>query len=230
MDAATAEQLRPKALASAVLDWLSLLGLRELPGALVGHSMCGLGLSSLAPAQVGPRMARIAVTPAFMEVVPWPRFLMRLGAILMALAARSRPVRWLMGRLLSLEGFSAPGVSREDRLMMARNVAGGPLQMLTMLAYSILTARLPPQALRGVELVFGERDPMQPRKAQERAVVLFGGDRDRVHRMASGGHFPHMPFVDHPEWSARNQDELVRIIGACLLASTEGAVASTLAI
>ncbi|MGZ3426967.1 MAG: hypothetical protein ACXVCV_09985, partial [Polyangia bacterium] len=86
------------------------------------------------------------------------------------------------------------------------------------------------QALRGVELVFGERDPMQPRKAQERAVVLFGGDRDRVHRMASGGHFPHMPFVDHPEWSARNQDELVRIIGACLLASTEGAVASTLAI
>ena len=48
--------------------------------------------------------------------------------------------------------------------------------------------------------------------------------------MASGGHFPHMPFVDHPEWSARNQDELVRLIGAVLLSSTEGAVASTLAV
>jgi len=39
-----------------------------------------------------------------------------------------------------------------------------------------------------------------------------------------------MPFRDHPEWTARNQDELVRIIGSVLLSSTEGGVASTLAI
>jgi hypothetical protein len=78
--------------------------------------------------------------------------------------------------------------------------------------------------------VFGDRDPMQPPKAQARALALFGGTPDRVHRMASGGHFPHMPFVDHPEWSARNQDELVRIIGSVLLSSSEGAVASTLAV
>jgi pimeloyl-ACP methyl ester carboxylesterase len=230
MDDAGAEQLRPKALGSAVLYWLSLLGLRDLPGALVGHSMSGLALSALAPAQVGDRLARVAITPAIMEVVPWPRFLMSIGAILLALAARSRVARALLVRLLSLESFSAPGVSREDRVMMARNVVGAPLGMLTLLARSILSAKLPPQSLRGVELVFGDKDPMQPPRAQERALVQFGGTLDRVHRMASGGHFPHLPFVDHPEWSARNQDELVRIIGAVLLSSAEGAVASTLAL
>ncbi|MCA1663087.1 MAG: hypothetical protein LC659_02230, partial [Myxococcales bacterium] len=33
LDAATVEQLRPKALGSAILYWLSLMGLRDLPGA-----------------------------------------------------------------------------------------------------------------------------------------------------------------------------------------------------
>jgi len=230
MPDAVARQLEPKALGSAILYWLSLIGLRDLPGALVGHSMCGLAISTLAPAQLGARMARIAITPAIMEVVPWPRFLMRMGWSLLLVAARSKLARALVGRLLSLQAFSAPGVSREDRLMMARNVVGAPMRTLAMLAHSILTAKLQPKSLRGVDLVFGEKDPMQPVKAQKRLLAEFGGDRDRVHRMGSGGHFPHMPFVDHPEWTARNQDELVRIIGSVLLSSTEGAVASTLAL
>jgi len=135
-----------------------------------------------------------------------------------------------VGRILGLQAFSAPGVSREDRLMMARNVVTAPMRTLALLAHNILSTRLSPASLRGVELVFGEKDPMQPPRAQKKLVAQFGGDRDRVHHMGSGGHFPHMPFVDHPEWTARNQDELVRIIGAVLLSSMEGAVASTLAI
>ena len=230
MDAATPAELRPKALASAILYWLSLIGLRDLPGALVGHSMSGLAISTLAPAQLGARLARIAITPAFMEVVPWARFMMRIGWSLLLLAARSKLARAIVGRLLSLQSFSAPGLSRPDRLMMARNVVGAPMRTLAMLAHEILTAKLSPTSLRGVELVFGEKDPMQPPKAQARLVAEFGGDRDRVHHMGSGGHFPHMPFDEHPEWTARNQDELVRIIGSVLLSSSEGAVASTLAI
>ncbi|HEX9100826.1 MAG TPA: alpha/beta fold hydrolase, partial [Polyangia bacterium] len=225
-----AKQLEPKSLGSAILYWLSLVGVRDFPGALVGHSMSGLNLAMLAPAQVGARLARVAVTPAFMEVVPWQRFMMRMGTLLLALGARSRLARWIVARLLSLQSFSAPTLTREDRLMMVRNIVASPMRTLAMLARSILTARLPPKALRGVELVFGAQDPMQPPRAQEKLVALFAGDRDRVHVMASGGHFPHMAFADHPEWSARNQDELVRIIGAVLLSSTEGAVASTLAV
>ncbi len=230
MPSPTAKQLEPKALGSATLYWLSLIGVRDLPGALVGHSMSGLNLTMLAPAQLGDRLARIAVTPAFMEVVPWQRFVMRMGSLLLALGARSGLARWLVGRLLSLQAFNAPGVSREDRLMMMRNVVAAPMRVLSMLARAILTARLPPTALRGIELVFGQQDPLQPTAAQQRLVTLFGGDRDRVHLMGSGGHFPHLKFADHPEWSARNQDELVRIIGAVLLSATEGAVVSTLAV
>ncbi|MCA1663088.1 MAG: hypothetical protein LC659_02235 [Myxococcales bacterium] len=106
---------------------------------------------------------------------------------------------------------------------MARNLLQVPMRML---ANATLSAKLQPTSLRGVELVFGDKDPMQPPKAQQRLVAEFGGDRDRVHRMGSGGHFPHIPFVDHPEWTARNRDELVRIIGAVLLSSSEGGVAS----
>jgi len=230
MPDATAKQMEPKALGSATLYWLSLIGLRDLPGALVGHSMSGLAISMLAPQQLGARLARIAVTPAFMEVVPWARFMMRLGWTLLLLAGRSKLARSVVGRLLSLQAFSAPGVSREDRLMMARNVVGAPMRTLALLASAILTAKLAATSLRGIELVFGEKDPMQPPRAQKKLLAQFGGDRDRVHRMASGGHFPHMPFVDHPESTARNQDELVRIIGAVLLSSSEGAVASTLAL
>ena len=109
-------------------------------------------------------------------------------------------------------------------------LAHPPMRTLALLARSILGAKLQANSLRGVELVFGEKDPMQPPRAQKKLIAQFGGDRDRVHRMGSGGHFPHMPFEDHPEWSARNQDELVRIIGSVLLSSSEGAVASTLAI
>jgi pimeloyl-ACP methyl ester carboxylesterase len=231
MNGAKPEQLRPKkALGAATLYWLSMLGLRDLPGALVGHSMSGLALSMLEPDQLGERMARIAITPAIMEVVPWPRFMMACGAMMLRLGARSRIARWVVARLLSLQAFNAPGVSREDSAIMTRNVLNAPMSILNHLARAILTAKLPPKALRGVDLVFGEKDPLQPRRAQEKLVAAFGGDRDRVHRMASGGHFPHLPFVDHPEWSARNQDELVRIIGSVLLSSVEGAVASTLAI
>ena len=230
MPDATPKQVEPKALASAILYWLSLVGLRDLPGALVGHSMSGLAISTLTPAQLGARLARVAVTPAFMEVVPWARFMMRMGWTLLVLAGRSKLARRLVGKLLGLQAFSAPGVSREDRLMMARNVVEAPMRTLALLARAILSAKLQANSLRGVELVFGEKDPMQPPRAQKKLLASFGGDRDRVHRMGSGGHFPHMPFVDHPEWSARNQDELVRIIGSVLLSSSEGAVASTLAI
>jgi serine/threonine-protein kinase len=228
--APTRAQLEPEPLGRAVLSWLSLLGLRDFPGVLVGHSMSGLALVALDSAELGARLQRIALTPAIMEVVPLQRAFGRVGATLLALGARNRLFRRLCGWISGSRIFAPPGLPTAELAAMKRAILDAPLAIIAVMLRNVLGARLRPTALRGVELVFGDRDPTHPRTAQDRAIREFGGDLDRVHRMGSGGHHPHLPVVDHPEHSARNQDELVRIIGSILLASTEGAVASTLAV
>ena len=228
--APTSAQLEPEPLGRAVLSWLSLIGLRDLPGVLVGHSMSGLAIVALDPAELGARLQRIALTPALMEVVPLQRTLARVGAALLALGARNRFFRRVCGWISGSPLFAPPGLPPEELAAMTRAVMAAPMATLAVMLRHVIGARMRPTALRGVEIVFGDRDPTHPRSAQDRALRLLGGDLDRVHRMGSGGHHPHLPVLDHPEWSARNQDELVRIIGSVLLSSTEGAVASTLAI
>jgi serine/threonine protein kinase len=225
----TRAQLRPDALGHAVLDWLSLVGLRELPGVLVAHSMSSLALLMVDQAAFGRRLTRITITPAVMELVPFQRWLARFVALLLALAARSRLMHWLCGWITALPS-SGPGLSREQLLTMKRELLRVPPAILSKIARGIADARLPAGALRGVEVVFGDRDPTHPHRVRDVAIARFDGSHDRMHRMASGGHYPHIASHEHPEWSARNQDELVRIIGSVLLSSVEGAVDSTLAL
>jgi hypothetical protein len=89
---------------------------------------------------------------------------------------------------------------------------------------------LPKNALKGVELIYGARDPVLPRAAAERAVAELGGSRDHAHLMASGGHNPHIKVTSDPEGSQRNQAELVQIIGAVLLSAVDASGSSTLAL
>jgi pimeloyl-ACP methyl ester carboxylesterase len=228
--APTREQLMPEPLADAVLAWLSLIGLRDLPGTLVGHSMSGLALVALDAKKLDARLQRIVLTPALMEVVPLQRFFGFIGAVLLAMGARNRLMRWVCQVITNARLFAPRGLLDEYIAASGRAVMAAPLGIISVMLRNVLNARMRPNALRGVETVFGDRDPTHPRSAQDRAIKLLGGDLDRVHRMGSGGHHPHLPVLDHPEWSARNQDELVRIIGSVLLSSTEGAVASTLAV
>ena len=226
-DPPRAEQLAPRALAEAVLAWLTLLGLRELPGVLVGHSMSSLALLTLDGAQLGERLVRITIAPAVLELVPLNRAVARFGATLLRWAARSRLMRRFAVWIATLR-FMAPGLGPVELASMRQQLLRVPAATLAMMVTGMADTRLPPHALRGVEVVFGARDPTYPKRVEKVAIDRFDGNADRVHHMASGAHYPHLPSVDHPEWSARNQDELVRIIGSVLLSCVDGPVASTL--
>jgi hypothetical protein len=52
-------------------------------------------------------------------------------------------------------------------------------------------------------------------------IAEVGIEPAMVHRLASGGHNPHASSETHPEWVARNRDDIVRIIDGMLITAAE---------
>jgi hypothetical protein len=169
------------------------------------------------------------LTPAIMEVVPVLTWWAGFGAFMLALGARIPLVRRFIAWFVS-QPFAAPGLTRDHLQHMKREMLRVPMAILSLMARFMVETRLRPEALDDVELIFGEKDPFSPLKAQNEAIRRFGGSFDRVHRMGSGGHYPHLLLKEHPEWAAHNQDEVVRLIGASLMASSQGGVPTTQAV
>jgi serine/threonine protein kinase len=230
LDAPTPEQLAPPSLSRMLMAWLGLIGLGDLPGVVVGHSMSGLGMITADRATMGDRLARIALTPAIFPLAPKVRFAWRVIALLIGWSARLGWLRRLLGWLMVQPNEVTPGLSREQRAAAGREFKRANPRQLAQIANGMIDAQLAPDSLHGVELVYGSRDPVLPRPVAERAVEVLGGSRDRAHLMASGGHVPHMWIDGDPEGSQRNLNELVAIIGAVLLSASEAVATSTLAI
>jgi pimeloyl-ACP methyl ester carboxylesterase len=57
------------------------------------------------------------------------------------------------------------------------------------------------------------------------AVAELGLGPAQVHHFPSGGHHPHLECRENPEWSARNLDQIVRIVDSMLI--TAGEVSTT---
>ena len=75
---------------------------------------------------------------------------------------------------------------------------------------------------RRVTLIYGVDDPLMKNEEVLRAAAeQLGLDSAHVHRMASGGHSPHLSLVMHPEWAARNIDEIGRIVQSMILTAHE---------
>jgi pimeloyl-ACP methyl ester carboxylesterase len=219
----TDEQLQPRALGAMVMRWLGLLGLRELPGVLCGHSMAGLAILTIDPALLGDRLARVTLTPALMELVPLQRAIGLSAARLVELSVRLPRLRRAIDALVG-NPLTAPGLGHDIRHTMKREFARATPHVVATLARAVCNLRMGPRALEGVEVVLGERDPTLPRRVDAAMLARFGCSPDRFHMMASGGHLPHLSDVNHPEWTARNQDELVRIIASVLLSCAQGKV------
>lgn len=49
----------------------------------------------------------------------------------------------------------------------------------------------------------------------------LGLDRAHVHTLASGGHTPQLPLANPPEWTARNVDEIGRVIQSMMVTAHE---------
>jgi pimeloyl-ACP methyl ester carboxylesterase len=225
-----AAHVSAQSLGLATTAWLRLVGLDGLPGVVVGHSMAGLGVLAAGPQAFGPKIQRVALTPAIFQITPLNRFAWRLNTALCRLAMRWRWVFLLLAWMISKPNAATKPLSKEQLLGFRREFERVSLAMLARFNDVMVNLVLPDDALAGVELIYGAKDPVLPKKYGEKAVARLGGSRDHAHLMASGGHNPHMISTGDPVGSQRNQSELTQIIGAVLLSAVDAAGSSTLAL
>jgi pimeloyl-ACP methyl ester carboxylesterase len=223
-----AEHATPRALAEAQLAWLELLGVRELPTVLVGHSLAGAALLSLSDELLGERTSRIAVTPVFPFVDRGLRLTLLVTAFLLRTLCRHDGIRRLFGRFL----LHAPDTRRyapEERRQIYERFLEIPPSVLAEITSTM--ARAVPHASDRLDrcmVVVGKDDPLAPEAQVLGAVERLGIPKRSLRRLASGGHIPHVENDEHPEWTLRNVDQLARVVESMLLSAREGTPDSTL--
>src|SRR5262249_39065073 len=62
------EHASPRGVCNLLMAWLELLGVRDLPTVLVGHSFGGASLLTVRDDELGERISRLAITPVFPAV------------------------------------------------------------------------------------------------------------------------------------------------------------------
>lgn len=213
-------QLAPAITSDTTLQLLRLLRLGELPTVIVAHSTAATGLLTYDDSDLPTHVARVAITPLFIADSRTRRRF-RVGSWLARIVG---PWRWLRRtvierlartpEMLALEPGDAAEVI-DNQLSIAPSIAAGQLA-----AMARTTLRVGRQ--RRVVLIWGLDDPwVEDIAAVQRAAEDLGLDPAHVHTLASGGHTPQLPLAMHPEWAARNLDEIGRIIQSMIVTAHE---------
>ncbi|RMH40013.1 MAG: hypothetical protein D6689_15060 [Deltaproteobacteria bacterium] len=222
------EFVGPRGIVLGVLAWLDLLGLGEIPTVLVGHSMLATGLMAIRDDELGPLRSRVAVTPVFPFCDKVQRRRIRRGEWLIRTLAWFPPLYRYVARKEAFEadcGQDVPVRYREDTYH--NFVAVGPSILRRTLAALGRTEFARGDQLRRCEVVIGARDPWCPEDVARTALEALEFPAGRYHLMAAGGHLPQIESESHPEWTARNQDDLVRIISNVVVEAHSGTLLST---
>jgi pimeloyl-ACP methyl ester carboxylesterase len=212
------EQGSMQAIARTAMALTRLLGIRQMPTALVGHSMSGIGLLSLEDFDYDPDVVRVAVNPILVSHDPTLRPKLRRWARAARALARVPWLFRLAGRLAARTDKTARGITREafDR-MVALNQSVEPAVLARVIsAFAEAPLRIGRQ--QGVALIACIDDPWtQDEQALVTAAEDLGLERSQIQRMPTGSHFPFLESATHPEWTARNVDQLVRVIESMLV-------------
>lgn len=217
----TPAQMTPSITTETTLRLLRLLRLGELPTVVAAHSASAMGLLTFDETELPPSVARVAITPLFLAHDPKLRRVFRVGSWVQRTIGR---IRWLrraiamrLGRtteMLALPPADAAEILN-DHLSIPPSIGAGQLE-----AMSRMQLRGGPQ--RRVVLVSGLDDPwVRDVEVVRRAAEDLGLDRAHVHTLASGGHTPQLPLANRPEWSARNLDEIGRLIQSMIVTAHE---------
>jgi alpha-beta hydrolase superfamily lysophospholipase len=222
------EQLGAEGLLDGVLAWLELVGVRDLPLVLVGHSLGATAVLSARDDVLGPRTSRVAVSPIF-PAVDWRQ---RWG--LLALPPVGAALAWIPGmkRLIANMTFmwssEARMYTKEERDRMRDAFLQLPTATLVRTARRFAAAKpAPADQLNRAVVVLSEKDPVAPFARMSAALRRLGFPEGQIHRLVADGHFPHGHAAMHPEWTQRNIVELTGIIDQLLVAAREGSVLPT---
>jgi alpha-beta hydrolase superfamily lysophospholipase len=221
------KQLGPQGSVDSILAWIELIGVRELPLVLVGHSLGGLALLTANDDTLGARTWRVAVGP----ILPTLDWRQRVG---LRLLWSMLPFAWIpggkrfMGNLTFRWSRPARAYTDDERRNMVEAFTSLPI--LTLLRGASEYARAEPAAIDQLErcaVVLSENDPVAPLERMQAALTRTGFPSHQIHRLVAEGHMPHGRTTAHPEWTQRNIIELVAIIDHSLVAAREGTVLPT---
>jgi len=215
------EHASPRGVVMMLMEWLALLGVRDLPTVLVGHSFGGASLLTVRDDELGERVSRLAITPVFPAFDKRYRTLLKATANILPTLAAIALLRKLLAKMFS---SSARDYTKREKKLMATEFERAIPTVIAAVArgYSQSAPAVGDQLQRCL-VAIGDMDPVAPAKILEPALDAMGFPRTHVRRLvATGGHMPHAEQDDHPEWTLRNVADLTACIGAMLRASSEG--------
>lgn len=222
------DQVSADGVIDGLMAWMELVGVRDLPLVLVGHSLAGTTLMAAHDSRLGPQTWRLAVGPVF-PAMDWRQ---RWGLRLLPAAAAA--VAWIPGmkRFVANLTFqwssAAKAYAPRERRRMVENYLQLPAPTLVRSSYAMASAPLAPRdQLARCAVVLAENDPVAPMDRMLGVLRAIGFPDDQIHRLVAEGHFPHGEALMHPEWTQRNIVELAAIIEQMLIASREGTVLPT---
>jgi predicted alpha/beta hydrolase family esterase len=213
---------------AGVLAWMELLGVRDFPLVLVGHSLSGTTVMTARDEQLGARTWRIAVAPVFPELDWRQRWGLKLIPACAAALSWLPGMKRLLGNLAFVWSRAARAYAPEVRQDMLARFMQIPMPALVreLRAFSLARSATPDQLARCV-VVLSENDPVAPIDRTLGALGRIGLPEHQIHRLVAEGHVPHGQAAIHPEWTRRNIIELVAIIDHLLVAAREGSVLPT---
>jgi alpha-beta hydrolase superfamily lysophospholipase len=217
----TPEQASLRGMADQVLGLTRLLGLAELPTVLVGHSMGAMSLLTLDDGELAPHVARVLINPLLVDQDPRLRRALRTSRWLTRALSISGTMHRAVLRGLCRRGPSQQLTAEDQDEMFRLGCAVTPAVIARLLEAKRLVSYKRGRHRR-VALLSGVDDPwVRDRAFIDTAAADLGIDPAHVHLLASGGHSPHVPLAHHPEWTARNVDEISRVIQAMMLTAHE---------
>jgi hypothetical protein len=223
----TREQARTSSLIRAVDDWRRLLGVATIPTALVGHSMSGLAVLTVDDDAAGLHVARVAITPAIASRVPSLRRQFWLQSLLAGTLGRIGWVRRALCRAFADKVKASRHLVPEAIQLLADETAAMPGGTSARIARNLCTEQPAAGGHRRLAVVIGVDDPLMAHDHLAAIVEDLGVEPAHILRMPDGGHYPHIASAAHPEWTARNTLDLVRLIDTLLVTAGESSAAGS---
>jgi serine/threonine protein kinase len=215
------EQVSPASVMRSLLELLDVLGLRALPTVIVGHSAATLPVLSLRDDELGSQTSRLAVAPPLPHGNPaWRR---RIALLLATFFFMPPLCRHLVAR--TLRRTMAP-LSRDVLTPTLAAAERHVNRSMRPFWRHLMSSRRPEAsgaALRRCIVVASLSDPYLAPQICDAALSDLDFNLANRHWSLDDTHYPHLPNESHPEGTACNLDQLVRLIDMMLLDAREGA-------
>jgi hypothetical protein len=206
----------PRALIDAILAFTDILGTTPIPTLLVGHSTGGVAVLSCRDDETPETMHRVAVTPVFPSQNPALRAKLRLLAFTLRTFGGSRRVLLALADKLATGPEMAVYTEAERALIRTIFSEASP-GVQASLAEGLCSARVvDSDHLARCTIVVMLNDPVAKEKPLLRALRELGIPRARVRRLVGGMHAPQYEHGQHPEWTARNVNEIAAYLSEVL--------------